>query len=91
MKKQKTLKITGNLLGDLDRLTEAYANRGYYYGTHIASALERAAHDWRETLRIALEDLKNGHDYWNNGGKYITQFGHTEPNDYCRTTNETND
>lgn len=84
----KTLTITGNLAGDIDRLCEAYANRGRYYGTHIASTLERAAHDWRSTLAVALEDKKNGLKYWENTGRYITQFGETEPTDYCRNTAE---
>lgn len=84
MKQQKTLTITGKIQNDLDRLCEAYANRGYYYGAHILHALEIAAEDWRETLESALQDKKEGHNWWERNGQYITQFGHTEPNDYCR-------
>ena len=87
MKQQKTLKITGNISNDLDRLLEAYANRGYYYGTHLAASLERKAHDWRSTLAVALDDYKNGLHFWENGGRYITRFDETEPSDYCRITN----
>lgn len=84
MKQQKTLTITGNFTGDLDRLCEAYANRGWYYGLHLAQGLERAAHDWRETLKIALDDRKQGLKYWEQTGEYITKFNETEPSDYCR-------
>lgn len=88
MKKQKTLTITGNFTNDLDRLCEAYANRGWYYGKHLAAGLERVARDFRETLKIALEDRKNGLHFWESGGEYVTGFNETEPSDYHRKAAE---
>lgn len=84
--KQKTLTITGNLAADLDTLAEIYADKGNFYGQHIAASLERAARDWRATLALALDDRKQGAKYWENNGRYIVRDwnGETEPGDYCR-------
>jgi hypothetical protein len=86
---QKTLTITGNLAADLATLAEIYADKGRFYGQHIAASLEKAAQDWRGILAVALEDKKNGVKFWENNGRYIvrTWNNETEPADYCRVFN----
>ncbi len=85
MKRQKTLTITGNISKDLDRLTEAYANRGWCYKKHIIKALDLQKNKWENLLNIILESKANGSIFWESEGTYVRDLTRKNKiNDFCR-------